>query len=206
MKTNVYVDGFNLYYGCLKGTPYKWLNIRALCELIFPHNEIEEIVYCTALVKARPNNPLQRVRQETYIRALMTTPNMKIVLGNFLQSEVTMPLVTPTANEKFARVIKTEEKGSDVNLATHLLVDGFRGNYEAAIVISNDSDLELPIRVVAQELKLPVGIANPHPKPARALQHAGVFFRQIRNGPLSACQFPPTMTDANGAFNKPENW
>jgi len=206
MKTNVYVDGFNLYFGCLKHTPYKWLNIRALCELLYPKNQIEKIVYCTALVNPRPNNPQQRIRQETYIRALQTLPNLEVVYGTFMPSKVNMPLVNPTPGQKFAYVHKTEEKGSDVNLATHLLIDGFRSNYQVAIVISNDSDLTLPIHVVSQELKLPVGVLNPQPKPARALLKVASFFAQIRSGPLSACQFPVTMTDVSGTFSKPTEW
>ena len=54
MRTNVYVDGFNLYYGAVKGTPYKWLDLRKCCELVFPRNEIHEIHYCTAIVKDAP--------------------------------------------------------------------------------------------------------------------------------------------------------
>lgn len=34
LRTRVYVDGFNLYYGCLKGTPWKWLNLVALFERV----------------------------------------------------------------------------------------------------------------------------------------------------------------------------
>lgn len=206
MKTNVYVDGFNLYYGCLKGTPHKWLNIRALCELLFPRNNIQKIVYCTALVSPRPSNPHQRTRQETYIRALKTLPNLEVVFGTFMPSKVTMPLVNPTPSQRFAYVHKTEEKGSDVNLATHLLIDAFRGHCEAALVLSNDSDLALPIKVVSQELQIPVGIVNPHAKPARELQKVGTFFARIRTGPLSACQFPSTMQDGEGTFTKPAGW
>lgn len=40
MLTNVYVDGFNLYYGCLKGTPYKWLDLGALFQALLPSNKI----------------------------------------------------------------------------------------------------------------------------------------------------------------------
>jgi hypothetical protein len=58
MRTNVYVDGFNLYYGAVKGTPYKWLDIRRMCELIFPKNEIAEIHYCTAIVQESFRTPL----------------------------------------------------------------------------------------------------------------------------------------------------
>lgn len=43
MLTNVWVDGFNLYYGCLKGTPYKWLDLGALCQALLPPNKILRI-------------------------------------------------------------------------------------------------------------------------------------------------------------------
>jgi hypothetical protein len=64
VKTNVYVDGFNLYYGAVKNTPYKWLNIRRMCELAFPKNEIAEIHYCTAIVTDAPWDPHQSTRQQ----------------------------------------------------------------------------------------------------------------------------------------------
>jgi NYN domain len=79
-----------------------------------------------------------------------------------------------------AEVIKTEEKGSDVNLASLLVADGFRGNYEVAIVISNDSDLVLPIQIVRDELQLPVGVVNPRGNPSRELLAVSTFFKRIR--------------------------
>jgi hypothetical protein len=72
MKTIVYVDGFNLYYGAVKGTPYRWLNIARMCELLLPRDRVHQIKYFTALVNPRPHDPDQRVRQETYLRALTT--------------------------------------------------------------------------------------------------------------------------------------
>ena len=54
-----------------------------------------------------------------------------------------------------------EEKGSDVNLASHLLVDGFTGKYEVAVVVSNDADLLEPHpRLVRAVLGLPVGVVK----------------------------------------------
>ena len=41
--TYVYVDGFNLYYGAVKDSAYRWLNIRRLCELLLPHHTIQTI-------------------------------------------------------------------------------------------------------------------------------------------------------------------
>lgn len=59
MKTNVYIDGFNLYYGCLKKTPYRWLNVAELCRLMLPKDTIHRIKYFTARVSARPRDPIR---------------------------------------------------------------------------------------------------------------------------------------------------
>ncbi|HST32516.1 MAG TPA: hypothetical protein VLJ80_03235 [Solirubrobacteraceae bacterium] len=54
---------------------------------------------------------------------------------------------------------RREEKGSDVNVAAHLLPDVLQGDVDAAIVISNDSDLRLPL--VEARKRVPVGTVNP---------------------------------------------
>ena len=118
-----------------------------------------------------------------------------------------MPLVVPPGQpQKYARVVKTEEKGSDVNLATHLLHDAHMGRFDVAVVVSNDSDLLEPIKIVRQVLKKKVGILNPHPKASRALLPQIDFIKQIRPGVLKASQFAPTLTDAVGTFTKPASW
>ena len=63
------------------------------------------------------------------MRALATVPKVSVHSGHFLTHTVTMPLVAlPGQPQQFAKVIKTEEKGSDVNLATHLLHDAHMGS------------------------------------------------------------------------------
>ena len=65
-----------------------------------------------------------------------------------------MPLHPPPATgPKTVQVMKSEEKGSDVNLATYLLVDAFDDDYEMAVVVTNDSDLAEPIRLVRQKFR-----------------------------------------------------
>ena len=112
----------------------------------------------------------------------------------------------PLIGSRTARVIKTEEKGSDVNLATYLLIDAFDNDCEQAIVISNDSDLVTPIQFARERFKIPVGIFNPQKNRSWALFNTVNFYRPIRNGPLSASQFPPTLSDASGTFTKPQGW
>src|SRR5574341_1319797 len=158
----VYVDGYNLYYRALKGTPYLWLDIGALCRSLLPGDNIRAIRYFTARVSARPNDPGKPIRQEIYFRALRTIPGLTIHLGQFRTRPTKLPL-SNTNPPKFVYVDRTEEKGSDVNLASYLLTDGFRGGYDFPVIISNDSDLETPMRLVRQDLKLPIGILNPDP-------------------------------------------
>ena len=115
------------------------------------------------MVKARGTDVGAPVRQQTFIRALETLPGLTVHYGYFLTGNTRMPLAhPPIGGPATCEVIKTEEKGSDVNLATHLLVDGFRGKYQLAVVVSNDGDLKEPVSFVRNELNLPVGVLNPH--------------------------------------------
>jgi len=83
MRTNVYIDGFNLYYRSVKDTPYKWLDISKFCQALLPAHEIHRIRYFTALVHARPNDPQAPQRQQIYLRALRTIPNLTMEFGQF---------------------------------------------------------------------------------------------------------------------------
>ena len=207
MKTNVYVDGFNLYYGAVKGTPYRWLDLRALSQSILPENTIHRIRYFTALVDPRPDDPRQRQRQEVYIRALQTIAGLEVHYGTFLRSRTRMMLAQPTeGGRRTAEVIKTEEKGSDVNLATYLLLDAFDDDYEAALVISNDSDLAEPIRIVRERFHRPVVIACPHRRCAVELQRAASLVKYIRRSALERSQLPPVVHDRYGTVRKPPGW
>ena len=112
MKTFVYVDGFNLYYGAVRGTALKWLDISRMCQLLLPRHDIASIKYFTARISTRPGDPDQPARQQTFLRALRTLPNLEIIYGHFLTSEVMMPLAGCAPGEqKYAKIIKTEEKG-----------------------------------------------------------------------------------------------
>jgi uncharacterized LabA/DUF88 family protein len=105
------------------------------------------------------------------------------------------------------KVFKTEEKGSDVNLAVDLLADGYNGRYERAVVISNDSDLARAIRIVRQDLKLPVVIINPYPQsPSKELNNIATHVRHIRRSALEKSQFPRVLTDERGTFFRPGSW
>ena len=172
MATYVYVDAFNLYYGCLKDTPYRWLDLSELARRLLPGHRVTRIRYFTAVVESRPDDPSQQQRQQAYLRALRTRPEVRIHFGSFLTNVVRLPLAQPVAGRpRTVEVLRTEEKGSVVNLATRLLVDGFTHAYDTAVVISNDSDLRAPIEAARGELGLVAndvlgGICRGRPKAA----------------------------------------
>jgi len=207
----VYVDGFNLYYGIRHYANAKWLNIDALCRRLLPNHHIVRIKYFTAPVSATPNDLQKPQRQQTYWRALKTIPRLEIIQGLFISNPVQMPLVVPVPGcPTTVTVMKTEEKGSDVNIATHLIMDTFDQQFDIAIVISNDSDLALPIKIVRTRFQRDIVVYNPHQKkpkrPSRMLQQVATQVRDLRQGPVCASQFPATLTDTNGTIHKPQTW
>lgn len=139
-----------------------------------------------------------------YFRALQTIPSLSIYYGHFLTHSVSMPTVT--GNPRFIKVWKTEEKGSDVNLASHLLMDAFQDRFDLAVVVSNDSDLLTPISMVQSRFRKPVGILNPHKRASRVLADEADFIKKIRIGAIRASQFPDELSDSAGKFRKPKEW
>ncbi len=204
-KVNVYIDGFNLYYGAVKGSPYKWLDLAALCHRMLPNDTIQSIEYFTAIVSARSYDLDLPTRQQVYLRALRTIGNLTICYGSFLTHSCRMVL-TGSNPVKKVWVDKTEEKGSDVNIATHLLHDAYQRKLEVAVLVTNDSDLVEPVRVVRRELGLAVGILNPHQRHSAVLKTEATFMKRIRQSDVAACQFPAIMNDAKGQFHKPASW
>ena len=204
-KANVYIDGFNLYYGAMRGSPYKWLDLAALCHQMLPNDTIQSITYFTAIVSARPYDLDLPVRQQMYLRALRTIPNLKIIYGHFLTHSCRMVL-TGSKPAKKVFVDKTEEKGSDVNIAAHLLRDAYNHSFDVGVLITNDSDLVEPVRIVRHELNLPIGILNPHDHHSAKLKQEATFMKRIRQSDVSVCQFPDILTDSKGQFHKPSTW
>ena len=112
----------------------------------------------------------------------------------------------PQTGPRTVEILDTEEKGSDVNLASYLLLDGFDEEYEMAVVLSNDSDLQLPIRMARTRLNKVVGVFDPSRRRSFELHDAASWYRPLRQGPLSAGLFPDTLADARGSFRKPAAW
>jgi hypothetical protein len=219
LRTNVYVDGFNLFHGCLEDGPHRWLDLAEFCRASLPGDQIHRIRYFTTLINQRPGHPNATQNQQIYLRAVRTLPNLTIDFGHFLTRKVRMTLVQPIGGRRTVEVWKTEEKGSDVNLATRMLCDAFDHDFDTAVVISNDSDLIPPIEVIRQRFNLPVGVLNPqigrpdpvtgnHPRPKHsfALERVVTFYRPVRPTALAASMFPDRLRDQNGEIHKPPGW
>jgi hypothetical protein len=96
----VYIDGFNLYYGALRSSPYRWLDLSALCARMLPGDTAVAIKYFTAMVSARSHDPQKPTRQQAYLRALRTRPNISIIFGHFLTHSVRMVLTGSNPPQK----------------------------------------------------------------------------------------------------------
>lgn len=201
MDTIVYIDGFNLYYRAVRGTPYKWLDLEAFCDLLLPRNRVTLVRYFTAKRMNRPDDPGVRQRQEAYWRALRTLERIEIHEGRFKRKTVAGPRVD---GDGFARIRCFEEKESDVNLASWLVLDAFTRSHTSAVVISNDSDLATPVRLVRDHRRLVVGIVNPDRSAPDQL--SGDFRRPLRSWHLAQAQLPMALTDPDGTIRKPAGW
>jgi len=212
MRTYIYIDGFNFYYGAVKGTPHKWLNFKKLFGLLLdPKHKILSIKYFTAIVTGKID-PDQPIRQKTFLRALQKhIPEISIHYGEFLSHNVFKPLAYPInknlfgKNIKFANIIKTEEKGSDVNLALNLLNDAWLDLYDCAVVVSNDSDLAESLRLVKTQHKKMIGLITPsNTHPSKELMQYADFNKRVRKGILAASQLPDPIPDSK--LRKPSSW
>jgi hypothetical protein len=209
-KVNVYVDGFNLYYGALKDRPdLKWLDLATLAgRLLEAGDTVNRIRYFTARIDSR-GDPRAPQRQETYLRALRTIPDLSIDFGQFKTRRKSQRLANPPASGSArVEVLVTEEKGSDVNLATYLLWDAFRGDGSVSLVISGDTDLVRPIEIVTQHLNRRVGVVNGtlNRAPTHELVRVASWVKRLRVGALRSSQFPSPLTDSTGPFHRPNTW
>jgi uncharacterized LabA/DUF88 family protein len=174
---------------------------------LMPHNQLIRIKYFTAKLHPRPSDPDAPLRQAVYLRALATLPNLEVTFGHFLTKNVRMLLANPLPGQSpTVEVVKTEEKGSDVNLAVQMLHDAHLDRFDCAVIVSGDSDLLMPVKFVRNELKKVVGVLNPQRHPCTVLKSNATFYKHLRPNFVVAAQFAKTLTDAQGSFTKPPTW
>jgi hypothetical protein len=202
----VYIDGFNLYYGALKDVPpLKWLNLERFCKMLRPHDDIQSIRYFTALLTpAKPN-------QETYLKALSTTPLVNVVLGKFKDKTVKCR-VGPCAHTATRKFKVPEEKRTDVNIAISMLDDAYQNLCDHLILFSGDSDLVPSVNMVrrrfpAKKITVYVPFRDPIRGAAVELRVAASQHRDLPLAFLSKAQFQDAIPDgAGGTINRPADW
>jgi len=235
LRTRVYVDGYNLYYGCLKGTPYKWLDPLTLFERILPTvmasiapngaltSELDplSIKFFTAPILEKAAKASDSLRcQERYHKALNKhrQGRIEIVKGYYSLTEARAKVIDERDPKKWPRdcveasIWKLEEKQSDVNLSVHAVVDALTGGIEHVVIVTNDTDIEPALKMIRSQTKAAVGLIVPttdhQRQPNTSLaQHAHWVRSHITDDELQASQLPYVIPDGKKtSISKPESW
>lgn len=205
---NVYIDGFNLYFGALKSRPHlKWLNLRAFAELLYPDCEIGNVYYFTAEVLRQDESDLSPKRQIAYLKVLADS-GVEIVKGHFSLRNKHLRLVGTADTAKTVNVWQHEEKGSDVNLAAYLLRDVYVSGVTRALVISGDSDLANALHFAREAgTHISLAIPNRHENGSAKLKASADYVQFVKASQLEASQFSKAVRIASGReIVRPSEW
>ncbi len=209
MRISVYIDGFNLYYRSLKDTPFKWLDPLKLSHtLLSNEGTIDKIKYFTAKVSSTSSDPDKSVRQQKYLEALEACiPCIEIHYGTFKLRRSSGRLVRPVIpNVRVVEIEKYEEKGSDVNIAVQMINDAWADRFDCAALISNDSDLEEPLKIIKSQFpEKKIFLLSPDGSQiSYSLKRYADKIWKIRRGLLSVSQLPNPIP--NTTIRKPLDW
>lgn len=196
----VYIDGFNLYFGMVDAgiQKCKWLNIKSLIDSYITQNqELIEIKYFTSRIT---NQPSKQKRQTTYLEALEST-GVNIIYGLYKAKEI-------QCNNCGHNWSISNEKMTDVNIATHLIVDAFNDKYDTAILISGDSDLVPPIKAIHNHFNnKAISVFFPPERHNLTVAGAARGSQIIGKKKIKDHQFPLNVTKKDGyVLTKPEGW
>jgi len=206
-RTIIYVDGFNLYYGAVKNTPHKWLNLQRYFEMIRQNDDVLAIKYFTALITGptRPN-------QDAYLRALATLPLVAVYLGKFTESTINCGVTacTHAGRRNFTRQL---EKGTDVNIAVQMLNDAYQDRCDQLVLVTADSDLAPALRIIRETFPdkktfvyVPPG-SNNERGAAVELRAAAHRNKTLPLNLLPKAQFRAEIVDSTGRIiTKPTSW
>jgi hypothetical protein len=205
----VYIDGLNLYNDLnrrLNGRG-KWLDLEALADRV-AGERVEMIRYFTSWVAVLAGDEGPRNRQRIYRKAIEQLPRVEPVFGSMLKEKKWRLRVRRYPFlPRNVRVWNIKEKGSDVNLASYLLLDAFQNRFDVAYVVANDSDYFHPIRMVSRDLGRDVRIVYPAESPAQDLLKVGVPTDRLRKTTILEAQLPDSVqTSKKGFVTRPPSW
>jgi uncharacterized LabA/DUF88 family protein len=199
-RVEVFVDGFNLYFGIAQ-TGFihsKWLNISALINsYLTPNQKLVSIKYFTSRIT---NSPAKQRRQTIFIEAIEST-GIQIIYGLYKAINI-------ECNNCGHTWSISNEKMTDVNIATHLILDAYADKYDTAILISGDSDLVPPIKAVHASFPgKSVSVFFPPNRHNNTVAAAAKGSLIIGRKRIIENQFPEEVIKADGyILHKPSEW
>lgn len=224
MRTIAYVDGQNLYFSCLKGSAFKWLDLEQLLLPIIaqasPGSVLTGIKYFTAPIKASLARHGQRSAdaQAEYLRALRAKPNVTVIEGRFsMASSHALLHVVPPDRDTRVRIWRIEEKETDVSLAVSMYADARSGEVDQIVLVSNDSDMVPALRSIVRDTTTTIGVVLPvrrvtqdQPvgrRPSVSLRaHAKWMRDHILDAELASAQLPAIVHTRRRPARRPEHW
>ena len=224
MKTIAYIDGYNLYYGCLRHGPYKWLDLyKLLAEHIIraqnPLSKVTSLNFYTADIKAKIASKGQQAMssQLSYHRALtqLYDEQIQIKKGYYSLERAKLPIYqTPPDKKHRIDVWKLEEKQTDVNLALDAYRDVSKGCVEQIVFVTNDTDIEPALAAIREDFKdnIQIGVIIPvrkdsgRPANRRLSNYANWTRKYITDDELASSQLPERIATRKKPITKPEYW
>jgi uncharacterized LabA/DUF88 family protein len=209
----VYVDGLNLYRQKLVWHPAsKWLDLVKLSQLMLPTHEIVRVRYFSAKVKASATDPDAPNRQMIYWRALRTLAPILTIHEGTMRVDQRKLVAVPReyladGSPVLSKVLKIEEKGSDVSLASHMVLDAATNPSDLHVLVSGDSDFEPTLRILRNDLDVSTGLFSPIETPSRSLLATEpLIVKVIRKAVLLNAQLPDQLSDKYGLITRPQTW
>lgn len=218
MRTIVFVDGYNLYYGMLRRSPHKWLDLFALFNdhALNAEADVVEVRYYTAPVLGKMCDDAQSPqRQRTYIQALRKMPPQRTVIveGKMIASQPYQRLVRPLPQAPeiaMVQVINFDEKKTDVNLASDMIAAAWSGACEQVVLCTNDSDIEAALATIGKHCPaVRLGLIAPIPGddhrrvPADLERHVH-WSKTLKRAHLELAQLPGKIPGTG--IRKPAAW
>ena len=229
MRTACFVDGYNLFYGLLAGTPYKWLDLPSLLAHIIrvedPANTLHSVSFFTSGVKPAlaTRGIASQHAQDTYIRALKTK-GVEVFLGlHQIESGKAPRFIdkdTPPSRANQVEIWKLEEKQTDVciaismyRLAVRQMALPLEERIEQIVLVSADTDMTPALRAIREDFPdLRLGVILPHREgvkrtiPGSLKPYSHWMRHVVTDAELAEHQFPPRIPTRKKPADKPDYW
>jgi hypothetical protein len=206
VRTVVYVDALNFYYGSLKGSGWKWLNLQQVFERLLSHDHLVKVHYCTAMIQGPGWQ-----RQQAYLDAMhKACPKVQVTFGNMKKRQRVCGV--RTCNKPGAKFWHPEEKRTDVNLAVHMVDDAYQGLCDRMVLVTGDTDLVPPIQLIRGrfpqlDLRVYVPAAHKLRKEVHELAQHVHRLKMLPRPLLRQCLLPETVEHPDDRLiREPSEW